>query len=123
MSEDKNRKMIPAQGGIFNDLSVHIKLILRLMGDARVSPFLKLLPIGSALYFVIPDLAIGPLDDVAVVWLGTYLFVELCPPEVVEEHRAALRNLPLPGQWREPDKTQGESPNEIIEGEYWEKKD
>jgi hypothetical protein len=119
MPEDKNRKIIPVQGGVFNDLSVHIKLIFRLMGDSRVSPFLKLLPIGSALYFIIPDLAIGPLDDVAVIWLGTYLFVELCPPDIVEEHRAALRNQPLPGEWRDSDNP----PDEIIEGEYWEKKD
>ncbi len=119
MSEDKKRKIIPAQGGVFSDLSAHIKLIFRLMGDTRVSPFLKLLPIGSALYFIIPDLAIGPLDDVAVIWLGTYLFIELCPPDIVEEHRAALRNQPLPGQWRDP----GGAQEEIIEGEFWENKE
>ena len=79
------------------------------MGDNRVSPLLKLLPIGSALYFIIPDLAIGPMDDVAVVWLGTYLFVELCPPEIVEEHMAALRNQALPGEWHDPESGTGRS--------------
>ncbi|OGO36898.1 MAG: hypothetical protein A2W35_09820 [Chloroflexi bacterium RBG_16_57_11] len=118
MSEQKGRKLIPSGGGIFNNLSQRIKLIFRLMGDNRISPFLKLLPIGSALYFVIPDLAIGPLDDVAVLWLGTYLFVELCPPEIVEEHLAALRNQALPGVWHDPDPDQ----EEVIEGEFWEKK-
>lgn len=119
MSENKDRKMIPSGSGIFNNLSQRLKLIFRLLGDNRVSPFLKLLPIGSALYFVIPDLAIGPLDDVAVVWLGTYLFVELCPPEIVEEHLATLRSDALPGEWREPDPGK----DEVIEGEFWEKKE
>ncbi|MDI6694227.1 MAG: hypothetical protein QME21_04215 [Anaerolineales bacterium] len=119
MSGKKDRDIIPSQGGVLNDLALRIKLIFRLLGDQRVSPFLKLLPIGSALYFVIPDLAIGPLDDVAVVWLGTYLFVELCPPEIVQEHMAALADASLPSQWRDADVPQ----DEVIEGEFWEKKD
>lgn len=119
MSENRERKIIPSGSGIFNNLAQRLKLIFRLLGDNRVSPFLKLLPIGSALYFVIPDLAIGPLDDVAVVWLGTYLFVELCPPEIVEEHLTALRNQALPGEWRDPDPGK----EEVIEGEFWEKKE
>lgn len=119
MSEKKERKIIPSEGGVFNNLALRIKLIFRLLGDNRISPFLKLLPIGSALYFIIPDLAIGPLDDVAVIWLGTYLFVELCPPEIVEEHMAALRNQALPGEWF--DGNPGTS--EVIEGEFWEKKE
>lgn len=118
MSQDPNRGLIPSQGGVFNDLSNRIKLIIRLMGDSRVSPLIKLLPIGSLLYFIIPDIAIGPIDDVAIVWLGTYLFVELCPPQVVEEHMAALSNQSLPGQTGEPHPPQ----DEIIEGEFWEDK-
>jgi hypothetical protein len=119
MSEKNERKIIPSGGGIFNNLSQRIKLIFRLLGDSRVSPFLKLLPIGSALYFVIPDLALGPIDDVAVVWLGTYLFVELCPPEIVEEHLAALRNQALPGEWQDLDPGK----EDVIEGEFWERKE
>jgi hypothetical protein len=119
MSEKKERKIITSGGGVFNNMAQRIKLIFRLLGDNRISPLLKLLPIGSALYFVIPDLALGPVDDVAVVWLGTYLFVELCPPEIVEEHMAALRNQALPGEWRDADSSQ----DEIIEGEFWEKRE
>ena len=120
MSEDKQRKIIPAKGGgIFFDLATRLKLIIRLMADRRINPLLKLLPFGSLLYFVIPDLVVGPIDDVAVVWLGTYLFVELCPPEVVQEHMEALKNQPLPGAWYDPNESQGE----VIEGEFWEKKE
>jgi hypothetical protein len=118
MSEDNSQKMVPNPGGVFNDLASRIKLIFRLMSDSRVSPLLKLLPVASVLYFIVPDLAIGPIDDVAVVWLGSYLFVELCPPEVVEEHLAALRSQPLTGEWRDPVPPTGE----VIEGEYTEKK-
>jgi len=102
MSQDKDRKIIDPKSGIFNDLAIRVKLILRLIADPRVSPFLKLLPVGSVLYFLIPDIAPGPIDDVAVIWLGAYLFVEMCPPEVVQEHMDALKRV-VPGEWREPD--------------------
>jgi len=118
MSEEKDRKIIPSNGGIFNDLATRIKLVIRLIGDPRVSPLLKILPIGALLYFIIPDLAIGPIDDVAVVWLGSYLFVELCPPEIVQEHMEALTRM-IPGSWNEPKGPE----DEVIEGEFWEKKE
>jgi hypothetical protein len=112
MSEDKDRRIIAAKGGIFNDLGLRIKLVIRLIADPRVNPLLKLLPIGSVLYLVIPDLAPGPIDDVAVIWLGSYLFVELCPPEVVQEHMQALRKV-VPGEWSGSGKEE-----DVIEGEF-----
>jgi hypothetical protein len=30
------------------------------------------------------------LDDAAVIWIGSTLFVELCPQDVVQEHMRAL---------------------------------
>jgi hypothetical protein len=91
MSEKPNRKIvIPQSEGFFQGLSLRFKLILRLLGDSRVSPILKVLPIGSLVYLVMPDIAPGPIDDAAVIWLATYLFVELCPPAVVQEHLEAL---------------------------------
>ena len=74
MSENKDRKIILAKSGIFNDLVTRIKLVVRLIGDTRINPLLKLLPIGALAYFIIPDLVIGPIDDAAVMWLGGYLF-------------------------------------------------
>jgi len=115
MSKDKDRKIIDVKGGIFNDMALRIKLIFRLLADPRISPFLKLLPIGSLFYFVIPDLVLGPFDDVAVIWLGAFLFVELCPPEVVHEHMQALRQV-IPGEWHESQEGDGE----IIDAEFWE---
>jgi hypothetical protein len=92
MTEKSDRKITyPQNGGFFQDLTMRIKLILRLMGDSRVSPWLKLLPIGSLVYLVVPDIVPGPIDDAAVIWLATYVFVELCPPAVVQEHMEALK--------------------------------
>lgn len=100
--------------GFFRDLTARIKLILRLIGDRRVNFFAKLLPIAAAIYVVspvdlIPGLAlpvIGVLDDAAVVWLGTTLFMALCPDEVVKEHTDALNRV-VAGAWREADEAAG----------------
>ncbi|MBA4420585.1 MAG: hypothetical protein C0391_05510 [Anaerolinea sp.] len=84
--------MVPSNPGFLQDLILRAKLIYRLMRDKRVSPLLKVLPIGAILYLIIPlDVAIGPFDDAAVLGLASYLFVELCPDAVVQEHSRALR--------------------------------
>ena len=90
--------MIPPQGGMVRDFILRVKLILRLVGDKRVNPWLKLIPVAGLLYLIspidlIPDIAfpiIGELDDAAVLWITNYFFVELCPPEIVNEHLKAL---------------------------------
>jgi hypothetical protein len=115
MSDNEPRKITPSKGGILFDLTQRIKLVLRLMGDSRVNPLLKLLPIGSVLYLIFPDLAPGPIDDAAVLWLGAYLFVELCPPAVVQEHMAALNQV-VSGEWHDPD------PQEEVVDAEWEEK-
>ena len=66
---------------------------------APVHPLAKLLPIGAVLYLFVPDLAPGPIDDAAVIWLGSYLFVELCPPEVVQEHVREMTSI-IDGEFR-----------------------
>ena len=38
--------------------------------------------------FILP--VIGVLDDAAILWIGSTLFVELCPPNVVDEYRQEL---------------------------------
>jgi uncharacterized membrane protein YkvA (DUF1232 family) len=97
MAEKKPKQiMVPQGGGTIHDLVMRLKLIVRLMGDKRVSPYLKLLPIASLVYLVSPvDLVmaipgVSALDDMAIVSLGAYLFVEFCPPDVVQEHMKKL---------------------------------
>ena len=47
-------------------------------------------PIGSFIYLFFPFDLLGPIDDALVIWLGSTLFVELAPPDIVEEYRAQL---------------------------------
>jgi uncharacterized membrane protein YkvA (DUF1232 family) len=93
MTENKGRATDRAKQGWFSNLTDNVKLVLRLMADPRVPIFLKALPVISAIYLVVPtDLwPIMPLDDAVVVGVGTYFFIEMCPPDVVAEHRAQLR--------------------------------
>ncbi len=118
MSNEPNRKItLPTNGGMFQDLAKRFKLIFRLLADSRVSPLVKILPIGSAIYMLFPDLAPGPIDDAAIIWLSTYLFVELCPPNVVAEHMETIEGKPaISGQPHE--NAQPIPEEEIIEGEY-----
>ena len=106
MSDRPGRDLIPSSdGGVFHGLSRQFKLILRLMRDRRVNPLLKLLPIGSLVYLLVPDLALGPIDDAAVIWLGAYAFIELCPDDVVKEHLDHLDSV-VEGKFREVDEDQ-----------------
>jgi uncharacterized membrane protein YkvA (DUF1232 family) len=96
MTDKKPGKlMVPPQGGMLRNFAARLKLISRLMGDRRVSVFLKLLPLASLAYLFWPIDAIalpivGVLDDAAILWIGSTLFVELCPPAVVKEYEAEL---------------------------------
>ncbi len=117
MTDKPNRKLtLPQNRGFFQDLTLRLKLILRLMGDGRVNPLLKLLPVGSLIYLVMPDIAPGPIDDAAVIWLATYLFVELCPPEVVQEHLESLKaTRKVMDNYQETAQPAGQG--EVIDGE------
>ncbi len=75
---------------LLSDFMLRVKLIARLMLDRRVNPLVKLIPIGALIYLINPVDLPGPIDDAAVLGFGSYLFVWLCPPEVVQEHLAYL---------------------------------
>lgn len=100
MADRKNKQLTVPQGGVLRDFVLRLKLIGRLMGDSRVNFFLKILPLASVAYLFWPiDLVpgvvlpvIGVLDDAAILWIGTNLFVELAPSAVVKEHMAELRS-------------------------------
>ncbi|MCZ2127718.1 MAG: DUF1232 domain-containing protein [Anaerolineales bacterium] len=98
MTEKKGSQIIVARQGAVRNFINQFKLILRLMGDSRVSFLAKIIPLGALAYLVMPaDLVpnavfpvVGVLDDAAVLWLGSFVFTELCPPDVVKEHQQAL---------------------------------
>jgi uncharacterized membrane protein YkvA (DUF1232 family) len=97
MADRRNRKVVVTpQGGMTRDVVNRLKLIFKLMGDSRVSPLVKLIPVGALAYLVSPiDVIMGipglaAVDDAAILWLGSNLFIELCPPEVVQEHMQSI---------------------------------
>jgi uncharacterized membrane protein YkvA (DUF1232 family) len=95
MSEEpKKNKLAKVQQdnpGIFTGMSRTLRLVLHLVADKRVNFFLKLLPISTLVYLVSPlDAGIPAIDDAFVIGIGTYMFVELCPPDVVREHQERL---------------------------------
>ena len=111
------RKIIPGEGaGFFLGIAQHLKLVWRLMLDQRVSPLLKLIPIGTLVYLISPIDIPTPLDDAAIIGLGTYIFIELCPPAVVNEHRAAIEHT-IPARFQDADKPEIKE-EDIIDVEY-----
>jgi uncharacterized membrane protein YkvA (DUF1232 family) len=96
MNEKKPSNLtVSQQGGVVRNVMNQLKLIFRLMGDSRVNIFAKLIPVGALIYLISPIDAIsipviGALDDAAILWLGSYVFTELCPPSVVAEHMKEL---------------------------------
>jgi uncharacterized membrane protein YkvA (DUF1232 family) len=116
---DKRDVLRNSNRGFFQNLILQCKLILRLMGDKRVSFLLKILPVGGLIYLLspidlIPDIAlpvIGYVEDTFVVWLCMSLFVALCPDEIVKEHLAALEKV-VTVDWRDvtDEKEPGDDP-------------
>ena len=114
MAEKKRRLVSQPDSGVLEQVGVHVRLLWRLLGDTRVNSLLKLLPAASLIYLLFPFDVFGPIDDALVIWLGSTLFVELAPLDVVEEHRAALEAIHKP----KPDAEDGLNEDDIIEADY-----
>jgi uncharacterized membrane protein YkvA (DUF1232 family) len=77
-------------GGLFKQ----IRLAWRLYKDARVSGWVKLIPMAGLLYLLspvdlLPDLmlpGLGQVDDMVMLLLALKMFVDLSPPSIVREH-------------------------------------
>jgi uncharacterized membrane protein YkvA (DUF1232 family) len=108
------RLVSQSDNGLFVELGLQARLLMRLMTDSRVNPMLKILPMGFLIYLVSPFDFPGPIDDAFIVWLGSTLFIELSPEDVVQEHRAALSSSVNPPADQEPEIDQGD----IIDAEY-----
>lgn len=114
MSGDIGKQIVKSSGGgFFQDIGTRIKLIIRLIRDRRVSIFLKLLPLSTLVYLVAPDFLPFVVDDALIMWLGTYLFVELVPDAIVDEHMRALQKKLAPAT---PTTTPGEPP--VVDAEF-----
>ncbi len=108
---NKNRlsKLDQDNPGFITGMSHTLQLVFRLLMDRRVSFLVKLLPIGALVYLFSPlDAAIPAVDDALVIGLGTYTFLELCPLEIVEEHKARITGR------QQPTATEGE----VVDVDY-----
>jgi hypothetical protein len=110
MSSNKPKSISVTSPGFIRDLIFRVRLILSLMGDRRVSPFVKIIPIAAVAYAIWPFDIPLPFDDAAVLLLGSYAFVELCPPDVVHEHLDRLKNA-RQVNWNKPK-------DEVVDGEF-----
>ncbi|MGH7820422.1 MAG: YkvA family protein, partial [Candidatus Binatia bacterium] len=77
---------------ILANLPKFLRLYWRLFRDRRVSVLAKALLVVTLAYVIwpldfLPDYIplLGEIDDVALVLGGLWLFVRLCPPEVVSQ--------------------------------------
>ncbi|MCG2783796.1 MAG: DUF1232 domain-containing protein [Anaerolineae bacterium] len=125
MNDNTPRSIIPSQKNALEELTFRAKLIWRLMGDRRVSPFVKLLPVGALIYLISPIDAImgipgvSALDDMGILWLGSYFFIELCPTDVIQEHVREMTN----NNTIVDEGSQGLTPGDVIDGEATDIKD
>ena len=104
MSE--SRQPIPMRGSKWiTRISDFLQLAWRLFVDERVLALLKLLPIAGLAYVIFPYDVPLPLEDLAILWLALYLFIELCPPEIVKEHRDAIETI-IPATWTDSEETE-----------------
>lgn len=72
----------------------HVTLLWRLFNHSDVPLPLKIIPIISVLYWFnpvdiipVPFLGLTPFDDLAAVMLGSQLFLELAPADVLQRLR------------------------------------
>ena len=76
--------------GLF-DLPRLARLLMRLYRDGRVPGWLKLAGVAGAVLIISPlDLfsdipLLGPIDDIALLYMLAQMFIGMCPPGIVAE--------------------------------------
>ena len=120
MSDSKEIKT-PRDGTFFRGIAIHLKLVWRLMQDPRINPLLKILPLGSLIYLISPlDIVIPLIDDIGIIWFFTYLFIELCPDDIVDEHRHEIDST-IEAEWVEEKGDYSFREEDIEDAEFQEK--
>ena len=111
----------PYRASIFERLANYLKLFWHLLFDLRVSFLLKLIPLCAFLYVLNPlDRFVPVIDDLVILWIGVYLFVELSPPEIVQLHRKEIEGV-VEGKSRDSQNEENIEEQDIIDAEFHEK--
>jgi uncharacterized membrane protein YkvA (DUF1232 family) len=86
--------------GWWSTILKNVRLGWRLLRDPMVPTWTKLIPLGAALYVVLPTdlvpdilLGFGQLDDLGVLVLGLRTFIGMCPKQIVQAHLAAMSSV------------------------------
>jgi len=115
MSEFRKPVIAPTNPNTLTQIVRTLRLVWRLLNDARVPRFPKLIIPAAIVYIlfpidILPDLALGlgQLDDLGLLTLALVLFIEACPRAIVEEHRRALAR----------EDTVASQDDNVIEGSY-----
>ncbi len=121
-NRNPNRDLVRSSGSFFQDLTNRFHLISRLLMDSRVNPLIKILPVATLAYVISPVdfLPVNPVDDAFVIWVGTTLFVELCPPNVVDEHLQAIKQRKMNAQSSSTQTPDPGRETDVIDGEFFE---
>ncbi len=97
MSDDHKPVVSEEHVGAVVQVLRTLRLVWRLLWDSRVPLFPKLIILAAAIYVIspvdlIPDviLGLGQLDDIGISLLAIGVFIQLCPPALVDEHRRAI---------------------------------
>jgi uncharacterized membrane protein YkvA (DUF1232 family) len=87
------------QQGFFSELWQRARLVYKLLLDPEVPIYLKVLPFAAVVYILfpfdfIPDVipGFGQLDDITILILGTKMFIDLAPKQVVARHLQNMRS-------------------------------
>ena len=116
--------------GFWMNLFNSFRIAWRLMWDNRVPISAKVIPIFAVLYIlspidILPDFipVVGQLDDLAILLLGTQLFISMSPQDIVRSIRAELEGRSPDGGWdvtgSHPDaskKDRSSASDEVIDG-------
>ena len=116
--------------GFWMNLFNSFRIAWRLMWDGRVPLSAKFVPILTILYIIspidiLPDVfvGLGQLDDLAILLLGTQLFIAVSPKDIVARLRAEIEGRPPSDGWtvtgnqpKDSDKGRSSASDEIIDG-------
>lgn len=98
----KSASDVNETAGMVGGVIKQARLAWRLLRDARVPGWAKMIPVAGVLYLLSPiDILpeaflplLGEVDDVVILLLAVKLFIDLSPPGVVREHLRDLFNMP-----------------------------